>query len=196
MEWNIPGTALTGRRDRPDIVEDQIRSMFLGGGIARSQVSAVTGLEPYTVQNWVKRGFLAPPVAKRYSCRQLCRIIIINMLKSTMPLEQICELLSYINGHLDDESDDCIDDAELYFAFLHVAARIEGPKMELADLRQVIHGALEQYREPQPGARERVENVVLIMLIAWEASALQQTAQSLFTALNNAQKGELQNGKQ
>ncbi len=150
----------------------------------------MTGLEAYTVQNWVKRGFLAPPVAKRYSCRQLCRIIIINMLRSTMPLEQICELLSYINGHLDDESDDSIDDAELYFAFLQVAARVDGPKMELEELCSVIRDALADYREPQPGARERVEQVVLIMLIAWEASDLQQMAQSLFAALNIAKKGE------
>ncbi len=190
MEWKIPGTTLTGRRDRPDIVEDQIRSMFLGGGIVRSQVAAVTGLEAHTVQNWVKRGFLAPPVGKRYSCRQLCRIIIINLLKSAMTLEQICELLSYINGHLDDESDDSIDDAELYFAFVDVASRIDGTKADLAELHGIIHEALARYREPQPGARERVEKVVMIMLIAWEASNLQQTAQSLFTALNDTEKGE------
>ena len=190
MEWNIPGTVLEGRRDRPDIVEDRIRSMFLGGGIVRSQVAAVTGLEAYTVQNWVKRGFLSPPVQKRYSCRQLCRIIIINMLKSTMSLEQICELLRYINGALDDESDDSIDDAELYFAFVRVAARVRGPKVELEGLRQIIRDALGEYREPVPGARERVEKVVLIMLLAWEASVIQQTAQSLFTALNQAEKGE------
>ena len=195
MEWNIPGTVLTGRRDRPDLVEDRIRSMFLGGGIVRSQVAAVTGLEPYTVQNWVKRGYLSAPDRKRYSCRQLCRIIIINMLKSTMTLEQICELLRYINGQLDDESDDCIDDAELYFAFVQVAARIHGPKVELPELRGIISDVLSGYREPVPGARARVEKVVLIMLLAWEASVIQQTAQSLFTALNQAEKGEQPNGK-
>ena len=190
MEWNIPGTVLTGRRDRPDITEDQIRSMFLGGGIVRSQVAAVTGLEAYAVQNWVKRGFLAAPVGKRYSCRQLCRIIIINMLKSAMPMDQICRLLTYINGRLDNEADDCIDDAELYFAFLRVAARCEGSGVEIPLLRQQIHDALAEYEEPVPGARDRVEKVVLIMLIAWQASELQQTAQSLFTALSNSQKGE------
>ncbi len=180
------GTALTGRRERPDMTEEQIRAMFLGGGIVRSQVAAVTGLECYAVQNWVKRGFLPAPVNKRYSCRQLCRIIIINMLKSAMPMEQICQLLSHINGQLDDESDDCIDDSELYFAFLRVAARLEGDRVEIPVLRQQIHAALEEYEEPVPGAKDRVEKVVLIMLIAWQASELQQTAQSLFTALSNS----------
>lgn len=190
MEWNIPGTVLTGLRDRPERTENQIRAMFLGGGIVRSQVASVTGLEAYMVQNWVKRGFLSPPVSKRYSCRQLCRIIIINMLKSTMPMEQIVQLLRYINGQLDDESDDCIDDAELYFAFLRAAARLDGPKIELEQIRAIVTESLEDYREPVPGARKRVEQVVLIMLIAWEASRLQQTAQTLFSALNDTQKGE------
>ena len=58
--------------------------MFLAGGIVRSQVSAVTGLESHMIQNWVKRGFLSNPVNKRYSCRQFCRIAIINMLKTTL----------------------------------------------------------------------------------------------------------------
>ena len=190
LEWIIPGTVLTGRQEHPEQTEAQIRAMFLGGGIVRSQVASVTGLEAYAVQNWVKRGFLAAPVGKRYSCRQLCRIIIINMLKSTMPMEQIVRLLSYINGQLDDESDDCIDDAELYFAFLRAAAQLHGPKIDIAQLQQLVSQSLEGYREPVPGARERVEKVVLIMLIAWEASRLQQTAQSLFSALNETQKGE------
>ena len=190
MEWTIPGTVLTGRQDQPEQTENQIRAMFLGGGIVRSQVASVTGLEAYAVQNWVKRGFLAPPVGKRYSCRQLCRIIIINMLKSTMPMEQIVQLLRYINGQLDDDSDDCIDDAELYFAFLRAAARIRSPQLEIPRLQQIVSESLERYREPVPGARQRVEQVVLIMLIAWQASRLQQTAQSLFSALNDTQKGE------
>ncbi|MFR8526814.1 MAG: MerR family transcriptional regulator [Flavonifractor plautii] len=28
-----------------------------------SQVASLTGLEPYVIQNWVRRGFVAPPDA-------------------------------------------------------------------------------------------------------------------------------------
>ena len=81
MNWIIPGTVIEARREDPDAAQAQISSMFLAGGMVRSQVAAVTGLEAHAVQNWVKRGFLSPPVGKRYTCRQFCRIVIINMLK-------------------------------------------------------------------------------------------------------------------
>ena len=38
-------------------------------------------------------------------------------------MEKICGLLTYVNGHLNDESDDLIDDSELYFIFVQLAAR-------------------------------------------------------------------------
>ena len=122
MNWTLPGTVLSVDREDARIVQQQFSSMFFGGGIVLSQVAAITGLEPYTVQNWVKREFLPPPVHKRYNMNQLCRIITINMLKKVLPMEQICGLLTYINGDLDDDGDDLIDDSQLYFMFVHLAA--------------------------------------------------------------------------
>ena len=61
MTWNIPGTVLTAKREDAKYIEQQFTSMFLGGGIALGQVAHITGLEPYTIQNWVKRELLPPP---------------------------------------------------------------------------------------------------------------------------------------
>ena len=61
MKWTIPGTVLRIERDNADGVEEMFSSMFLAGGMVLSQVASITGLEPYTIQNWVKRGFLPPP---------------------------------------------------------------------------------------------------------------------------------------
>ena len=94
MQWTIPGTVLSAPRAQAGQIEEQFRAMFLPGGMVLSQVAAVTGLEPYTIQNWVKRGFLTPPEHKRYTLRQLCRIININILKGNMPLEQIIKLMT------------------------------------------------------------------------------------------------------
>jgi len=134
------------------------------------------------VQNWVKRGFLSPPQHKRYSMQQLCRILHINMLKSVLPLERICSLLGYINGKLDDEGDDIIDDATLYFLFVRLAARskqLDDP----AAWKQAMEEALCNYREPVPGARERIENALRIMLIANVASKMAQTAERMLDEL-------------
>ena len=93
MNWTIPGTTLTDRRENADHVDEMFHSMFLAGGMVLSQVSSITGLEAYTIQNWVKRGFLAPPKNKRYDLEQVCRIITINMLKGALPLEKICSMM-------------------------------------------------------------------------------------------------------
>ena len=86
MERFLPGTTL-GLDDEAGSPEMRIKSLFLAGGLTLSQVASVTGLEPYTVQNWVKRGFLSPPQKKRYTLEQLCRLININLLRGILPLE-------------------------------------------------------------------------------------------------------------
>ena len=166
MEWIIPGTALRGSRAEVEASIRQIEGMFLGGGMIRSQMASVSGVEAHDIQNWVKRGFLSSPVKKRYSCNQFCRIVTINMLRTAMPMEKICSLLAYVNGRLDDESDDLIDDTVLYFMFLRLAARARhiGGK---DNWDAAIADILKDYQEPTPGAKERIDQVLRIMLTAW-----------------------------
>ena len=185
MDWIIPGTTLTARREDAQFIEQQFKAMFFAGGMVLSQVAGITGLEPYTIQNWVKRGFLTKPVGKRYTLRQLCRILNINMFKSVMPLEQVCRLLSYVNGHLDDESDDMIDDSVLYFLFVRLASHfsvMHNPQGRDDYLEEVLR----DYAEPVPGARERVAKVLRIMLTAWAASQLRSLSEEMTKALDEA----------
>ena len=180
MEWFIPGTVL--QADRTADIEQQFSAMFLGGGIVLSQVTGITGLEAYTVQNWVKRGFLSPPERKHYSLKQLCRIMNINMLKNVLPMERIVGLLSYINGDLEDESDDIIDDSRLYFMFARLAA--QAPAMNTPQGRdECIAKELASYREPVPGAKERVAKVLAIMLTAWASAQLRQSVEQMLQEL-------------
>lgn len=182
MLWNIPGTVLQWTREEAVSIESRFSAMFLGGGIVLSQVVGITGLEPYAIQNWVKRGFLPPPVHKRYSQRQLCRILNINMLRSVLPMERICGLLTYINGHLNDESDDVIDDSQLYFMFVRLAARADGVR-DSEGWDACIAAEMGSYTEPSPGAAQRVEKVLRIMLIAWASVRLKKTAEQMLDTL-------------
>lgn len=182
MDWTIPGTVLTAPREDAAHAEAQFRAMFLPGGMALSQISAITGLEGYTVQNWVKRGFLTPPKNKRYTLRQLCRILNINLLRGVLPLESVCKLLSYVNGQLDDESDDTINDADLYFIFIRLAARSKALyQEENRDL--VLEQELFDYAEPIPGAKARVKEVLSVMLTAWLAARMTQEADRMLSSL-------------
>ena len=182
MNWTIPGTTLTGLRSDADRTDGLFPSLFLAGGLTLRQVSSITGLGTYTVQNWVKRGFLPPPQNKRYNMEQTCRIILINMLRGALPLEQICHLISYINGSLTDESDDIIVDTVLYVKFVSLAARarhIGGTK----EWGEALEEVTENYAEPYPGAKEKVKKVLQIMLTAWIASRLCTQTNEMITAL-------------
>lgn len=182
MNWTIPGTTLEGLRSNADRTDGLFQSMFLAGGLTLSQVASVTGLEPYTIQNWVKRGFLSAPRNKRYDMEQVCRIININLLKGTLPLEQICRLMAYLNGDLTDESDDLVDDTMLYFLFVRLAARaryLGGDKSWDDALVEVTA----DYAEPIPGAREKLIKVLKIMLTAWVSSRIKAEAEQMIAEL-------------
>lgn len=182
MTWLLPGTTLEAQRENAHRVDGLLQSMFLAGGMVLSQVSSITGLEPYIVQNWVKRGFLAPPQNKRYTLRQLCRILNINMLKGVLPMDKICGMLTYINGALDDESDDLIDDSQLYFMFVKLAARAQELDRNESWL-PAIDEVLADYVEPIPGAKARIAKVLQIMLIAYIAARMKDEAEGLLKEL-------------
>ena len=178
MQWIIPGTVLRGEEGEAEHIEALFQPMFLAGGMVLSQVASLTGLEPYIVQNWVKRGFLAPPQNKRYSLRQLCRILNINTLRGVLPMERICGMLAYINGALDDESDDIIDDSVLYFMFVRLAAQARALE-RTGGWDQAIQDVLQDYREPIPGAKERIAKVLRVMVLGYAASRMKQEAEAL-----------------
>lgn len=182
MKWTIPGTTVQIHTQDADQIPQQLSSMFLAGDIQLSQVCSITGLEPHAVQNWVKRGYLSPPVKKRYNLEQLCRVITINMLKPALALEQICGLLQYINGNLEDESDDIIDDSQLYFLFLRLAA-YHRQMHNFQGRDEYLESVLADYKEPVPGARARVEKVLRVMLTAWAASQLRLAAEKMTNEL-------------
>lgn len=182
MQWTIPGTTLVGKREDADRTDGLFQSMFLAGGLTLSQVATVTGLEPYTIQNWVKRGFLPPPVQKKYNMEQVCRLINMNILKGNMTLEHIVKLMEYLNGDLADESDDLVDDTMLFFFFVKLASRARymgGTKAWDDALVEIT----EDYPEPVPGAREKLIRVLKIMLTIWCANQLKAQADAMIAQL-------------
>ncbi len=181
-KWKLPGTVVELDRSEVSQVGKIFDTMFLTGGMTLSQVCNLTGLEAYMVQNWVKRGFLTPPQHKRYNIEQVCRIININMLKSILPMERICGLLSYVNGHLDDTSDDIIQDSQLYIIFVGLAVRAKELDNREACSR-IINEQLADYVEPVPGAKDRVAKALEIMLTAWLAAKMRAAAEKMLEEL-------------
>ena len=176
MQWLLPGTALEADTAQAAQVLQTLETLYLAGDLQLGQVSAITGLEPYIIQNWVRRGYLSPPRGKKYSLNQLCRILNINLLRSCLPLEKICVLLSYVNGQLDKEFDDLIDDSSLYGLFVYLAGSVKNQRY---DVETAIQTALKDLPERMPGANERIQKVLKTMLIAWVSGELTRKAVTL-----------------
>lgn len=97
----------------------------LGNGISLSQMCNITKLEPHAIQNWVKRGYIPHPINKKYYLKHLARTLLISALKECMYLEDIESLMVYINGDVDDESDDIIGEEDLYNLFTNLIEAID-----------------------------------------------------------------------
>ena len=97
-----------------------------------------------------------------------------------MQLDKICALLSHVNGELDDESDDLIDDFQLYLYIVRLAALVEHqPPSGPDEAARWCQTAAESYRESVPGARDRVARCLHVILTAYLAGRLKQEAEAL-----------------
>lgn len=182
MTTTLPGTTIEVSEMRKGISRQLFDGIFAAGGITLSQVSIMTDLEPYRIQNWVKRGFVSSPQRRQYTKNQFARIVIIHMLCESLQLDRICELLSYINGNLHDESDDIIGDSELYHRYTDMIADT-GSVISHTSIRQAAKQAAADYAEPVPGARERLEKTLQVMAYAHYAAIARHTAEETLAQL-------------
>ena len=105
----IPGTVLD-RKKMGDVTGLRFlkKIFYISDGIMLSGIREISGIDGSTLQNWTKRGWVGNSKQKRYNIDQVAHILIINMLRSCMQLENIAFLIKYINGRVDDTSDDII----------------------------------------------------------------------------------------
>ena len=170
----FPGLLIEMPDESPDAARRFLDTLFLSGGLVLSQVTRLTGLAGHEVQNWVSRKFLPPPVHRTYNPRQFCRIVLINHLRESLKIETIATLLEHINGHLDDTSDDLVDDAQLYNYYVNLRMRLSDGIPSEGALRKIILEVVKDYRETVKGSKNRLADVLTVMAYAGQASALQK----------------------
>jgi len=137
------------------------------GGLSLSQVCAVTGLESSTIQNWVKRGWVAHPKGKRYEEIHIARILIINALKECIKLEHIALLMSYVNGPAENAGEVIIKESELY-NFLRDALDRMGQADDLSrgGVESVAEAVIKDYTGPTEDAHVRIRKTLSLMIYA------------------------------
>jgi DNA-binding transcriptional MerR regulator len=183
MSSTFPGTTVEVSKLQKGSSKVLFGGVFATGGITLSQVSIMTGLEPYLIQNWVKRGFVSSPVKRLYSEEQFARIVIINMLKEALQIERICSLIRVIGGVLEDTTDDLIGDAELYHRYVDM---ISDESINITDpesVRSAAAAAASDFVERIPNTRKKLERIFEVMLYAHAASKLRASAEQMLSTL-------------
>jgi len=136
------------------------------GGLSLSQVCAVTGLEGSTIQNWVKRGWVAHPNGKRYEEVHIARILIINALKECIKLEHIALLMEYINGP-DQKGPVIIKESELFNFLCEALGRMgKAQDSSRGGVEAVVDSVTRSYSGPKPDSRPRIRKALALMMYA------------------------------
>ena len=184
MLGTLPGTTIEVTSLEKDGARHVFSHIFSAGGVVLSQISRMTGLEPHTIQNWVKRGYLSPPKHRQYSERQFARVVIINLLRQSMQLDEIVDLLTYINGKLSDEADDSVDDPTLYRMFCNVLCVIGERYPTPEVIKEAAQSELADFAEREAGDKKRIEKVLSVMVYAHLSSAAKQRIDRLLRGLD------------
>lgn len=181
----LPGTVLPLEGGSLRYGFANFKPLFLATrGLTLSQVCEISGTELTTVQNWIKRGWVGHPDGKRYGEAHLARILLLNMLRSGMQLEKIALLLAYCNGDADDRADDSVPDAALYsYLCTAIADVIDRGVSDTDTVREVARGVVAGYQEPFAGAREKLENTLVIMTLAFLSGEYALRAQALLNEI-------------
>lgn len=154
-------------------------------GLTLGQVSALTGLEYSTVQNWVKRGFVAHPVQKKYYERQLARILLIAALRDCLKIEQIAALLSAVNGDVEDAGDDIISESRLYDYLCEAVRLLDVDRLSADKVDAAVAQVTADYVGPDATAKERLSTALWVMVLAFMAGCLAREATLRLAALQN-----------
>lgn len=179
----FPGTTVEVSEIKKGSSKMLFDGIFATGGITLSQVSIMTGLEPYVIQNWVKRGFISSPKNRMYSREQFAGIIIINMLKESLQIDKICGLIKVLEGPTDSELDNLIKNNELYHMYVDM---ISDKNLILYDEKSIHNAAYAvtgEYLEKVPGGREQLIKVLVVMYFAHCAALLRKSAEETLSVL-------------
>ena len=184
MATRFPGTTIEVSSIQKGSSKQLFNGLFAPGGITLSQVCVMTGLEPYLIQNWIKRGFVAPPKKRFYSKEQFSRIIIINMLREALQIDHICQLLKIICGALDDAGEGMIGEDELYHHYVDLLSEPDICITNPQTVHQAVQRVSQSFEERLPNGKKRLELILQSMLYAHVATDFRKTAEEILSKLD------------
>lgn len=186
----IPGTVLEFKPSCANDCYSVIAPLLtVTGGLTLSQVKALTGLQSSTIQNWVKRGWVKNPAGKRYGEAQVVRIILINMMRGSMQMEQIIYLMSYINGSVEDNSDDILPDRELFDILCGIIYDCDNHSLtDSKFLDAAICEGIHKAAISDDLAQTKLKTALKAMVLAYFSTQIKDMAQAAFSSVAGTDK--------
>lgn len=186
MLKTIPGTTLSYSEKVKTEAFSLISPILTAtGGLTLSQLSNLTGLGGSTIQNWIKRGWVVNIPGKKYYEVQVIRILLINMLRGTMQLENIAVLMNYINGKVEDTSDDIIPDIDLYNIFCTIICELDEKHIyESEPIRETIKKVIRKNDSYVKEQENILENTLFIMTLAYRSSLIKTELEQEYERLD------------
>ena len=178
----IPGTALEFNKVAKDDCFSLIAPLLtVTKGLTLAQVRELTGLETSTLQNWIKRGWVKNPEEKRYGEEQVMRIILINMMRGSIQMEQIAFLMNYINGSVDDHSDDILPDRDLFNILCSTIYECENNAVyDTEKLEEIIDTSIEKATLSDDVSKRKLRTALRAMVLAILSTRMRELAQKAF----------------
>jgi DNA-binding transcriptional MerR regulator len=168
----LPGTTVEVNNNTS--AKSFLDSAFATGGLVLSQVVQLTGLEPHTIQNWVKRQFIPPPDHKKYSLGQFCRIVIINMLKDIFQIDRIAHMLDHVC-----EADSTLDEAAVYVMFCEILDIMPPDTIiEQTDVDGMISGLVDS-SGANSLAKDRLKAALKVMTLSFISARIRNRAEMI-----------------
>lgn len=183
----IPGTILTREKMGNVTGEEFLDKIFyISDHVMLAQIREIAGVDGSTLQNWLKRGWVASPVNKMYTRDQLARILIINMLRDTMQLCDISFLLTYVNGDPESSEDDIIPESRLYGYICRILDHAQDISLlSQTTLASLIDTCIADYEEKFSGARKRLFRAIEIIMYSYLSNITKRYADQLIHDLRN-----------
>ncbi|HAE53231.1 MAG TPA: hypothetical protein DCG30_08255, partial [Ruminococcus sp.] len=121
----------------------------------------------------------------KYSKRQILRILLINMLRGAMKLENIIKLMTYINGDVEDTSDDIIEETLLYNSLCRIIFTVEDEVAFDSDsVKKLVARELEDAADSIKD-EHKLKKAMFVMVMAYRSACIKSEMEETLNDILN-----------
>ncbi|EGW38942.1 DUF1836 domain-containing protein [Desulfosporosinus sp. OT] len=162
----------------------ELDSMMLAQVVEVAKRVSQNDINPTHVQNWVRRKYVPNPQKKKYNREQVANILLINDLRDILSLEEVSNLLGYVNESLLDTSDDRINPTKLYRYYSEIFDRSQMDwQISLQGLEKEVEETLNG-EKMEVEDREKVATTLVILNLLARANLYKQIAKRWLNTLD------------